>query len=304
LGLARLSFAGADVGGFFYDPSPILLTRWYQLGAFYPFFRAHAHHQTKRREPWLFGEPYTTLIRSAIRTRYSLLPFWYTLFFKHTQTGAPLLRPLWVDFPADATTFSLDDSFLVGSEFLVQPVVAGDQTTANVYLPGTDSVWFDYQNLKAHAGNRTIAVETPLHKIPVFLKGGSIIPKKERQRRSSVWMVDDPVSLFVALDKKGNAAGELYVDDGHSFNFRAGEYDLVAYKFAGSILFSSPQHIGLSSCAKVESVTVVGGPKPDKVTLISNHINLRTDLDFKYFEDDKKIVVQVPPEATGNPECV
>jgi len=48
-------YAGADVGGFFGNPDPELLVRWYQLGAYYPFFRAHAHHDTKRREPWLFG---------------------------------------------------------------------------------------------------------------------------------------------------------------------------------------------------------------------------------------------------------
>ena len=56
---AGLPFVGADVGGFFGNPDGELMTRWYQLGAFYPFFRGHAHHETKRREPWLFGEPYT-----------------------------------------------------------------------------------------------------------------------------------------------------------------------------------------------------------------------------------------------------
>lgn len=56
-------FAGADVGGFFGNPETELLVRWYQLGAYYPFFRAHAHHDTKRREPWLFGYnlPYSLL---------------------------------------------------------------------------------------------------------------------------------------------------------------------------------------------------------------------------------------------------
>jgi len=55
---ASLTFeasTGADVGGFFGNPEPDLLVRWYQVGAFYPFFRGHAHHDTKRREPWLFG---------------------------------------------------------------------------------------------------------------------------------------------------------------------------------------------------------------------------------------------------------
>lgn len=75
-------FPGADVGGFFGNPDADLLTRWYQVGAYYPFFRGHAHLDTKRREPWLFGEPYTTLIRDAIRTRYALLPYVYTVFYE------------------------------------------------------------------------------------------------------------------------------------------------------------------------------------------------------------------------------
>ena len=92
IGLAGLPFSGADVGGFFGDPEPELLTRWYQAGAFYPFFRAHAHLDSKRREPWLFGEPYKTQIRAAIRTRYSLLPFWYTIFYEASVDGVPIIR--------------------------------------------------------------------------------------------------------------------------------------------------------------------------------------------------------------------
>ena len=67
----------ADVGGFFGNPDAELLARWYQLGAYQPFFRAHAHIDTTRREPWLFGEKYTKVIRSSIQQRYQLLPFWY-----------------------------------------------------------------------------------------------------------------------------------------------------------------------------------------------------------------------------------
>ena len=53
--ISHVPCAGADVGGYFGNPEPELLVRWYQIGAYYPFFRAHAHQDTKRREPWLFG---------------------------------------------------------------------------------------------------------------------------------------------------------------------------------------------------------------------------------------------------------
>ncbi|KAJ9049304.1 glucosidase II [Entomophthora muscae] len=92
ISLAGVSFSGADVGGFFGNPEPELLTRWYQAGAFQPFFRGHAHIDSKRREPWLFGEPYTSQIRTAIRNRYHLLPYWYTLFFQNSFDGVSPMR--------------------------------------------------------------------------------------------------------------------------------------------------------------------------------------------------------------------
>lgn len=64
-----LPATGADIGGFFGNPEPELLVRWYQLAAFYPFMRGHAHLEAKRREPWLFGPENTARIRDAIRQR-------------------------------------------------------------------------------------------------------------------------------------------------------------------------------------------------------------------------------------------
>lgn len=85
-------FHTADVGGFFKHPSTELLVRWYQTGAYQPFFRAHAHLDTPRREPWLFGPENTALIREAIRQRYALLPYWYQLFYHAHTTGMPVMR--------------------------------------------------------------------------------------------------------------------------------------------------------------------------------------------------------------------
>lgn len=87
-----LNLSPADVGGFFKSPEPELLVRWYQAGAYQPFFRAHAHVDTIRREPWLFGEDNKALIRDAIRERYALLPFWYTTFYHSYRTGQPAMR--------------------------------------------------------------------------------------------------------------------------------------------------------------------------------------------------------------------
>lgn len=85
-------FSGADVGGFFGEPDDELLVRWYQLGTFNGFFRAHAHIDTKRREPYLKSQPTQGYIRDAIRLRYTLMPMWYTAFQESSDIGSPLLR--------------------------------------------------------------------------------------------------------------------------------------------------------------------------------------------------------------------
>lgn len=82
----------ADVGGFFGNPDGEMLTRWYQVGVFTPFFRAHAHIDTKRREPYLLDEPYKSIIKDALRLRYKLLPVWYTAFREASTTGLPVVR--------------------------------------------------------------------------------------------------------------------------------------------------------------------------------------------------------------------
>lgn len=82
----------ADVGGFIGDPEPELLVRWYQAGAYQPFFRGHSNMESKRREPWLFGEKNTQIIREAIRERYVLLPYLYTLFYRAHTVAEPVMR--------------------------------------------------------------------------------------------------------------------------------------------------------------------------------------------------------------------
>ncbi|KAJ6775116.1 ALPHA-GLUCOSIDASE [Salix purpurea] len=233
LGLTGISFSGADVGGYFGNPGPELLVRWYQLGAFYPFFRGHAHQDTKRREPWLFGEKNTRLIREAIRVRYMLLPYFYTLFREANTTGLPVMRPLWMEFPSDEATFSNDEAFMIGSSLLVQGIYTEGKKYASVYLPGKE-LW------------------------------------KDRLRRSSTQMVKDPYTLVIAVNSSQAAEGELYIDDGKSFEFLQGAYIHRRFVFANGKLTSinlapfSSSKSQFSSKSIIERIILLGyapGPK-------------------------------------------
>nr|KYP47448.1 Neutral alpha-glucosidase AB [Cajanus cajan] len=234
LGLTGMSFSGADIGGFFGNPEPELLVRWYQIGAYYPFFRAHAHHDTKRREPWLFGERNTELIKDAIHVRYALLPYFYTLFREANTTGVPVVRPLWMEFPSDEATFSNDEAFMVGSSLLVQGIYTERAKHASVYLPGQQS-WYDMRTGTVYKGGVTHKLE---ESIPAFQRAGTIIARKDRFRRSSTQMENDPYTLVIALNSSQAAEGELYIDDGSSFNFLQGAYIHRRFIFSNGKLAS------------------------------------------------------------------
>lgn len=135
LGVVGYHFAGADVGGFFGNPSTELLVRWYQAGAMQPFFRAHAHIETQRREPWLFGEIVTAQIRRVLRLRYSLLPLWYTAMEESSRTGVPPMRPMFLEFPNDENLLKVESQWMISSSLLFKPVTLAGQITADVILP-------------------------------------------------------------------------------------------------------------------------------------------------------------------------
>lgn len=223
LNVAALSFVGADVGGFFGNPDAELFTRWMQAGAYQPFFRGHAHHDSKRREPWVFGDETLILLRKAAMERYALLPFWYTVFREAGVTGMPVMRTMWMQYPGADLMYHMDDQYLIGSDLLVKPITGPGITETEVYFPGND-IWYDAETLLLASSNAPIngyekgAVACPIDKgVPVYQRGGSIIPRKLRLRRSAKLMKADPYTLFIALDANKKASGILYMDDEETF---------------------------------------------------------------------------------------
>uniref|UniRef100_A0A8C3SWR3 Glucosidase II alpha subunit n=2 Tax=Chelydra serpentina TaxID=8475 RepID=A0A8C3SWR3_CHESE len=288
LALVGISFCGADVGGFFKSPDAELLVRWYQVGAYQPFYRAHAHLDTVRREPWLFGEENKALIRAAIRQRYALLPYWYTTFYHSYRSGQPVMRPLWVEYPDDVTTFSIDDQFLIGNALLVHPVTEQGAQGVQIYLPGKGEVWYD-----VHSHQK--------HHIPAYQRGGSIVPRKERVRRSSDCMYHDPYTLYVALSPQGTAEGDLFIDDGHTYNFESkAQYLHRHFSFASNTLTArSADSKGIfESPAWIERVVILGAGKPAAVFLRQPGM-AETRLDFQHEPETSVLTLRKPGVNIG-----
>lgn len=235
--MSGISFCGSDIGGFFGDPEEELFVRWYQAAAYQPFFRSHASFDSLPREPYRLEESSMSIVRKAIRDRYALLSFWYTMFYEHERFGAPVMRPMLSEFPLDKNAFKLDDQYMLSDKLMVRPVMEKSQADVYVYFPfttidGKTDRWYnfsDYGELKKANGSKLF--NTSLLNIPVFQRGGSIIPKKETERKASVYMQDDPITLVVALDDMFSATGTLFIDDEKSFGYRDNEYLYIRFDY-------------------------------------------------------------------------
>jgi len=230
LGLSGEPFVGSDVGGFIGRANGEFLVRSYQIGFLAPFFRNHHAIDGYDQEPWRFGKYYEDIIRRYLKLRYQLLPFLYTTLESAHRTGVPVFRPLMLNYQDDASTYNLDDEFMIGDDLLVAPIVKPDVTSRLVYLP--KGIWYDFWTNKKYDGGTMIRAEAPLETVPMFVRGGAIIPMGPEMKYIGEKPVD-PITLAVYPDEKGSAATTLYEDDGTSQAYERGVFRRTAISATG-----------------------------------------------------------------------
>jgi mannosyl-oligosaccharide alpha-1,3-glucosidase len=250
------------------------LSRWYQAAAYQPFFRAHADFDTKRREPYVFQNTTMYIIRAAIRERFALLPFWYTMFYEHERFGLPVMRPLLSEFPLDKYAFKIEDQYMLSDKLMIRPVMEKGASKLMVYFPSTDADnkngdrWFDFQyydEIRNFLGQTPLGVNTfdvgPSRNM-VFQRGGSIIPKKENVEKSSAYMKDGPITLIAALDENHKATGTLFIDDEKSFEYRNGKYLYLKFDYNFETITSKfiDKSANYSAGNLLERIVVTGAP--------------------------------------------
>lgn len=208
LGLSGQPFSGADVGGFLFNPDANLFGRWMALGAFYPFSRGHACAGTINKEPWAFGQKIEDVSRMALERRYVLLPYYYTLLHEASETGMPIMRPVFFADPKDTLLRAEEQAFLIGENLLVVP-----EWAKNPALP--KGIW---RNLSLIPGDDKDSYQAKLK-----IRGGAIIPTGKIIQNTNEKSLD-PLTLLVCLDEKGEAHGTLYWDEGDNWSFKDGNY--------------------------------------------------------------------------------
>ena len=226
-GLGVIPFVACDISGYCgdiedYPAMAELYTRWVQLGAFNPLSRIH-HEGDVAVEPWLFGEEAEKNVKAAIEMKYRLLPYIYTYAREAYETGLPIMRPMFMEYPADLETVSTDAQFMFGSELLVAPVVKKGATNKNVYLP--EGTWIDYNDKRTeYSGEQWTTANAPLNTIPMFVRKGSIIPQMPVMNYTDEKAVYPITFEVFPAAVGGETSFSLYEDAGTDLGYQRGEF--------------------------------------------------------------------------------
>ena len=248
-GLCGIPYWGTDTGGFVptKEFTAELFVRWFQFSSFCPSFRCHGRTWMLRL-PWgwdmgnygpaefdgqfaaltlpkpedLHNKNVEVICRKYLNLRYQLLPYLYSSVAETHRTGLPLMRSLWLDFPHDPRSSTVEDAYLWGNSILVAPVLQPGAASRSVYLPLGG--WWDYwKNVRLEGGSE-VTREVDLETLPLFVRAGAILPLGPVKQYTGE-LSDEPLLLRVYPGADGTMT--LYEDDGKSFDYEKGAYSNI-----------------------------------------------------------------------------
>lgn len=229
MSMSGYSFVGSDIGGFAEHPSGELFARWVQLGVFHPFFRVHSSGDHGDQEPWSFDDEVTDIVRQFIELRYQLLPYLYTMFYRYSKEGVPMIKPLVYFDQKDHQTHFRTDEFIFGEQILVCPVQEPNAQGRRMYIPR--GIWYDYWTDEIVPGGMEKWVLADLDKIPLFIKEGAIIPKYPVQQYVGELEVEELV--LEVYYKNGVENSTVYEDAQDGYDYKKGRFSLRNFSFRG-----------------------------------------------------------------------
>lgn len=222
MGLSGVANQGCDIGGF-YGPAPEeeLFVRWVQNGVFQPRFSIHSVNVDNTvTEPWMYSNS-THLIRDAIKLRYSLIPYYYSLERRAYDTGLPILEPLFMEFQDDDKCYEEGFNFMAGPSLLVANVVDKGQSVKPIYFP-KGACFYDLKDGTRYEGGTTVDYPVTMDSIPMFLKSGGILAFTDDELTNLATQHEKSLRLVMAPDVSSDFT--LYEDDGDTYDYLKGGY--------------------------------------------------------------------------------
>jgi len=269
----QIPLVGADTCGFNGNTDEELCNRWMQLSAFAPFYRNHNIKAAISQEPFRW-DSVAEASRIAIAVRYSLLPYWYSLFANASTYGTPPVRALFFNFPDEPELFSVDRQFMLGNDILITPVLTPNATTVDGIFPGRGSVvwrdWYTQEVVDYNSGTNT-TLDAPLSHINVHVRDSAAILLHAEPGYTTTETREGPYALLVSQASDGYASGWSYIDDGESYP-PTHSTTLTITASAGQILVTGTGSYDVQQ--QLTNVTVLGAtPSPSWLSVQGHNIN-------------------------------
>jgi hypothetical protein len=251
------------------DPAD-LYDRWVQLGTFQPILRLHSNNED--RLPWQYPQPVQGITESFLRLREALLPYTYTLAAEANQTGLPMARPLYLDYPDQPSAYQNPTEYLYGPDMLVAPVTTpGDVASTTVWFP--PGKWVDFLTGATFTGPSTTTLAVPLDQMPVFVRQGGIVPEQASTGGSG-----PPHSLTAVVYPGSSGSFDLYGDAGTGLGYTKGHRTETRITTSSSAPASGPPSVRVTIGAArgsyrgeptsvATTIEMVDVTRPDLVTL-------------------------------------
>jgi hypothetical protein len=293
-GSVGLPYVSHDIGSFAGKHLPEdLYLRWVQLGAFQPLLRLHSDHGD--RLPWEYSAAVSGPASEFLRLREALVPYLYATARAAHDSGLPMSRALYLDWPEHPQAYQHPTQYLLGDDLLVAPVTTpGLSTLASVWLP--PGTWTDIFTGETYTGPATRTVTTTPTRMPVFARAGGIIALAP-EADSVAAQPADRLILKVFPHDSGDTT--LYDDAGEGLAYRTGGYAATPVRYREGRTWSELQikpavgRYAGQPAARSYSAVFVDVTRPRHVTVDGRATS------FGYDAASRTLTVEVPPVRSG-----
>ena len=284
MSMSGIGYMHSDLGGFTGGAkNERLYARWMQFGAFTPIMRAHGEGIPP--EPIYYSDSIKNIVTYFIKLRLQFLPYNYTLAFQNAKHGTPLARPIFWNGPSSKEFTEVNDQYLWGNDVMIAPILHPDSTSRKVLLPA--GTWFDFWSNYKIPGMSNFTMPAPLNIIPVFVKGGSVLPLTFPINNTAQFKGDSLLLIYFRDTSITNVSSNIYLDDGlSSSSVKNGEYRLLEIQVKEdisrkSISFSMNTIEGKGFAGEPASRMIISKwidvPKPLSITYGKSSIPLAKD---------------------------
>jgi alpha-D-xyloside xylohydrolase len=314
-GIFGVPMVGSDICGFYPQPTEELCNRWIEVGAFYPFSRDHANYYSPRQELYQW-DTVADSARNALGMRYKILPFLYTLNYEAHMTGAPIARPLFFSFPEYTECYGNSRQFLLGSSFMISPVLEQGKTEVEaLFPPGSWYHMFDMTQAVVSKNGKRVTLPAPLNFVNVHLYQNTILPTQQGGLISKDARTT-PFSLVIAFPagaSEGYATGKLYLDEDELPEMKLGNGQSTYVDFYASVgngtmkmwsqvkegkfalskgwVIEKVSVLGLRGAGQVSEIQINGSPMTKKIEVSSKEHTYVIGLEDE--EENKSVMVEV-----------